>query len=374
MRARAIAIIGNQGFSIINFRGPLIADLVARGHRVFALAPDFSPGTAEAVRALGAEPIHIFMSRTGMNPLADLATFGSLHRALRRARPDVILACATKPAIYGTLAGWLAGVPVRHAMIEGLGYVFATEDEEKLARRALRVMVKRLLRLALGRARKVLFLNPDDVADFVRMRLVAPGQPVNIGAIGVDLEAWHPVAPAVDPVTFILVARLLRDKGISEFVAAARSVKAECPRARFVLLGGLDENPSAIPRADVEAWVREGVVEWPGHVSVAPWLARASVFVLPSYREGVPRSTQEAMAMGLPVITTDAPGCRETVVNGVNGYLVPVRDSAALADAMRTFIARPETIAAMGAESRRLAEERFDVHRANAGIIEAMGL
>ena len=373
MRARAIAVVGNQAFSILNFRGPLIAELVARGHRVFAFAPDFSPETAGAVRDLGAEPVDFEMSRTGMNPIADLATFGDLHRAFRRLRPDIVLACATKPVIYGTLAGWMARVPVRLAMIEGLGYVF-TEAGTRSTRRMLRATVMRLLRLALRRACKVLFLNRDDVADFERMRLVAPGQPVNVGAIGVDLDTLRPTTPVCEPVTFVLVARLLRDKGIAEFVAAARAVKADRPATRFVLLGGLDENPSAISRADVEAWVRERLLEWPGHVPVAPWLAQASVFVLPSYREGVPRSTQEAMAMGLPVITTDVPGCRETVVDGVNGYLVPVRNTAALADAMRAFVARPETIATMGRESRRLAEERFDMRTANARIIDAMGL
>src|SRR5690606_6595831 len=153
-----------------------------------------------------------------------------------------------------------------------------------------------------------------------------------------DLRAWQPVPPVTEPMCFLLVARLLREKGIVEYATAARSLKAAYPRARFVLLGGLDSNPGGLRRAQVQAWVDEGVLEWPGYVPVRPWLAQASVFVLPSSREGVPLSTQEAMAMGRPVITTDVPGCRQTVRDGVNGYLVPPRDADALAEAMRRFL------------------------------------
>ena len=158
-----------------------------------------------------------------------------------------------------------------------------------------------------------------------------------------------------------------------EYAEAARRVKAKYPTARFVLLGGLDPNRGGLGRAQVQAWVTEGLLEWPGHVEVKPWLAQASVYVLPSYyREGVPRSTQEALAMGRPVITTDAPGCRETVVDGENGFLVPVRDVEALAERMIRFIEEPALIETMGQASRRLAQERFDVRRINARIMEIL--
>jgi glycosyltransferase involved in cell wall biosynthesis len=174
----------------------------------------------------------------------------------------------------------------------------------------------------------------------------------------------------------LFAGRLLREKGVLEFVEAARRIKAKYPETRFIVLGGLDTNPGAIPRKKVEGWVKEGLIEWPGHVAdVRPYLAQASVFVLPSYyREGVPRSIQEAMAMARPIITTDAPGCRETVIQGVNGFLVPVRDVDALVSAMERFINEPELIERMGKESRRIAEERFDVHKINRVLLEAMGL
>jgi glycosyltransferase involved in cell wall biosynthesis len=176
-------------------------------------------------------------------------------------------------------------------------------------------------------------------------------------------------------VTFTLVARLLGEKGIREYVAAARQVKARHPEVRFLLLGWIDSTPSAIGEAEVASWVADGIVEWPGYVDVRPWLAQTSVFVLPSYyREGVPRSTQEAMAAGRPVITTDAPGCRETVVAGENGFLVPPRNVDSLVTAMLYFVENPQQVRIMGRNSRRLVEERFDVRAINERMLSAMGL
>lgn len=369
-----VAIIGNQGFSMLNFRGPLIGDLVHRGHSVYALAPQLEKDTADSLRRIGAQPVSIALARTGTNPLTDLLSIWQLRQGLRQIRPDVTLGYAAKPVIYGTLAAWLAGVPRRFAMIEGLGYIFIYSPGESLAKRALRQIVVGLFRASLSKAQTVFFLNPDDIAEFSARGLIKPGQAVNIGGIGVDLSQWAPAAPVLDPITFLFVGRLLKDKGVLDFVAAAREIKALHPRVRFVLVGGLDENPQSISLGDVEGWVAEGLVEWPGHVPVQPWLQQASVFVLPSYREGVPRSTQEAMAMSRPVITTDAVGCRETVVDGKNGYLVPIQDPKALADAMLKFISTPELIVSMGQQSRAMAEERFDVRKVNATIMNVLGI
>jgi glycosyltransferase involved in cell wall biosynthesis len=216
----------------------------------------------------------------------------------------------------------------------------------------------------------VIFLNPDDRREFVERGLAPADRAVVLGGIGVDLDAWASAPPVREPVTFLLVARLLREKGIVEYATAAREVRGRHPGVRFLLLGGLDSNPGGLGRAEVQSWVDEGILEWPGHVEVRPWMMRASVFVLPSWREGVPRSTQEAMAMGRPVITTDAPGCRETIEDGVNGYRVPVRDAQALAQAMLRFVRDPDLIESMGAASRRLAEDRFDVRQVNARLSE----
>ncbi len=370
-----LALISSQAFSLGNFRGPLIRDLVRAGIEVYALAPDYDPAQRAVVRALGAVPVDFSLSRTGMNPLRDGLDMLRLAMTLRRLRVDVSFGYFIKPVIYGTLAAWLAGIPRRFAMIEGLGFVFtASGTRLSRQRRLLRKGVEGLYRLALRRAERVIFLNDDDLAEFVEGGLVSRGQAVCVRGTGVVLAEWPWVRPVVEPVTFLLAARLLREKGIVEYATAARRVKARHPQARFVLLGGLDPNPGGLSRAEVQAWVAEGLLEWPGHVEVKPWLAQTSVYVLPSYREGVPRSTQEALAMGRPVITTDAPGCRETVVDGENGFLVPVRDVDALAERMIRFIEQPGLIETMGRRSRQLAEERFDVRRINARILDILGI
>jgi len=368
-----LALITSQAFSLANFRGPLITALAAKGVEVLAIAPDFDEEMRVAVRALGARPIDCSLSRTGMNPLRDGIDMLSLALLLRRLRPDVSLGYFVKPVIFGTLAGWLACVPRRVAMIEGLGYVFTSSGgPEPLKRKLLRGLVSRLYRFALARAHKVVFLNQDDINEFVGAGLVQERKVVKLGGIGVDLTEWPMTQPAMKPITFLLAARLLREKGIVEYAGAAELVKARYPAVRFVLLGSLDTNPGGLSEAEVKAWVAQGLLAWPGHVAIKPWLVQASVYVLPSYREGVPRSTQEAMAMGRPVITTNAPGCRETVDDGINGFLVPVRDAPALAAAMLRFIENPALITAMGLQSRRLAEERFDVAKINARLMRVL--
>jgi glycosyltransferase involved in cell wall biosynthesis len=367
------ALITSQAFSLSNFRGPLISTLVAKGIEVLAIAPDYDDFTRAAVSALGATPIDCSFSRTGVNPIRDGLDTIRLALVLRRLQPDVTLGYFIKPVIFGTLAAWLAGVPLRVAMIEGLGYVFTNSGKRELLRRKLlRSLVSRLYRFALAKAHKVIFLNSDDINDFIFADLVQENKVIKLGGIGVDLVNWPFTKPLNKPITFLLVARLLKEKGILEYVEAARLVKAQYPEVRFVLLGGLDLNPGSFGQSEVQAWVGEGLLEWPGHVAVKPWLVQASVFVLPSYREGVPRSTQEAMAMGRAVITTDAPGCRETVDEGVNGILVPVRDVPALTNAMLRFVENPTLVETLGRESRRLAEERFDVCKINARLLKIL--
>jgi glycosyltransferase involved in cell wall biosynthesis len=363
---KRLAIVSHHAVDLLNFRGRLIRDLVAAGVTVWCLAPDYDDATRARLVKLGAEPIDYRLQRTGMNPLRDLVDVIGLVLILRRLAPDVAFAFSTKPMVYGTLAAWLVGVPRRVAMVEGAGYVF-TQSGGRIGwrRRILRRVVEMLYRVALGRAHRVVFLNPDDQREFIDRGLVAGERSVLLGGIGVDLQVWREAPPVLDPVSFVLVARLLHEKGIVEYVAAARLVRNRYPQSRFVLLGGLDSNPGGLSREQVQAWVDEGVVEWPGHVPVRPWLERASVFVLPSYREGVPLSTQEAMAMGRPVITSDVPGCRETVSDGLNGYLVPARDVGALVDAMLRFLDDPGLISSMGRASRRIAEARFDVQKIN---------
>ncbi len=368
----SIVFITTHAPSLINFRAPLIKSLLGKGVEVFAFAPNFDEKTRIAVRGLGAIPVDCPISRTGMNPLLDAINTWKMARLLRRVKPDITLGYFIKPVIYGSIAARLAGVPRRYAMVEGLGFVFTPAiNALPFKRRFLKQLVLHLYRLGLSCAHRVIFLNPDDRAELSAAGVVPVGKTFLLGGIGVELDKWPLSPPVVSPVTFLLVARLLREKGVEEYAAAAHLVKQRYPDARFILLGGIDENPGSITTNDVKAWVDEGILEWHGHVAVQPWMKQTSVFVLPSYyREGVPASTQEAMAMGRAVITTDAPGCRETVVEGVNGFLVPARNTLALAEKMFTFIEQPALIESMGRESRRLAEERFDVHKVNQRLID----
>ncbi|MDM7325324.1 MAG: glycosyltransferase family 4 protein [Thermus sp.] len=314
------------------------------------------------------------MNRTGINPIQDLGTIFTLLWTFVFQRPDIVLTFQPKPNAYGILAAALAGVPRRFAVVEGLGFAF-TPGEESLKKRLVRASLRTLYKLSLSLAHKVFFLNPDDLSEFVAQGLVAREKAVLLGGIGVPLEEWPPAPAHLEPLTFTLIARLLREKGVREFAMAARRVKAEYPQTRFLLIGPLDTNPGAITEGEVRAWVEEGILEWiPWAEDVRPYLRESSVYVLPSYREGVPRSTQEAMAMARPVITTDAPGCRETVVDGVNGFLVPPRDVEALVEAIKRFIREPSLVVRMGMESRRLAEERFDAQKINARLLREMGL
>lgn len=368
-----LALITSHAPSLRWFRAPLIRAARGRGVSVVALAPNFDEDTRTAVRALGAIPVDCAMSRAGMNPVRDAWNTWKLAKLLRQLRPDTTLGYFIKPVIFGSLAARWAGVPSRFAMVEGLGFVF-TEGASELSfgRRLLKRLVMHLYKVGMSCADRVVFLNPDDQAELVSAGLLPASKSFLLGGIGVDLSQWPVAPPFFKPVSFLLAARLLREKGIEQYAQAARIIKRQYPAARFVLLGGVDENPGGITCADVQVWVDQGVLEWHGHVSVRPWLAQTSVYVLPSYREGVPVSTQEAMATGRPVITTDVPGCRETVIDGVNGFLVPVRNAEALAEKMRIFIEQPQLIASMGQASRRIAEERFDAHKASQRLMDLM--
>ncbi|HKO91767.1 MAG TPA: glycosyltransferase family 4 protein, partial [Polyangiaceae bacterium] len=353
-------VVASLADSLVRFRGDLLQTLVAQGVSVHAAAPGLSPTSecAQTLSSWGVVPHQVSLTRTGLNPLQDLATLADLYRLLRRIKPTYLLAYTVKPVLYALLAARLAGVPETTALITGLGYAFASEADNP-KRRALQLLLQRLYRTALRGAKRVVFQNPDDRALFVQLGLANPVQCELVNGSGVNLEHFDvaPLPPLPGPVHFVLIARLIRDKGIQEFIEAGRLVRRSQPGVQLHLVGGLDTNPAAITRAELERWVADGSVVYHGQLEdVRPALARAHVFVLPSYyREGVPRTILEAMAMGRPVITCDAPGCREAVQDGKNGYLVPIKNASALADAMLRFVEQPARIASMGAAGRELA-------------------
>lgn len=361
--------------SLIKFRGPLIEALLTAGCEVHVAVPGLDPGSgiAERLITLNVQVHDIPLQRTGMNPIKDLSALFALRTLMRKIGADCVLGYTIKPVIYGSLAAWLAGVTNRFALITGLGYAFT--GEARGLRRVLRTLIQQLYRFSLSRNRLVFFQNPDDEALFRALSLLKPAIPSYVvNGSGVDV-AEYTVAGLPETPSFLLIARLLGDKGVREYAQAAALVKARFPEITFRLVGWIDDNPDAISQAELDAWVSAGTIEFLGKLSdVRPALVESSVYVLPSYREGTPRTVLEAMAMGRAVITTDAPGCRETVVNGDNGYLVPVQDVPALAASMTKLIESPDRVAAMGARSRQMAENKYDVHKVNAVMLREMGL
>lgn len=367
-----VLLIAGLAESLTNFRGPLITALLARKVQVHVAAPDLEAGSATHAKlvALGCQVHSIALARAGTNPLADLRTLVSLVLLMRKVRPRVVLAYTIKPVIYGMLAARLTGVAKRFALITGLGYTFQSSATGQLQK-----LVRHLYKLALKCADKVFFQNPDDQALFKELGLINGVVSVVVNGSGVDLSHYAAQPMSSNVPTFLMISRLLGDKGVREYAQAAMQLKAQNPTAVFRLAGWIDENPNAIAQQELEAWVSSDAIEYLGKLDdVRPSLAECSVFVLPSYREGTPRSVLEAMAIGRAIITTDAPGCRETVKQGVNGFLIPIKNFAALADAMQICINQPELVAKMAQSSLQIVVEKYDVYKVNKHMLSEMGL
>lgn len=369
---KKIVLLNNIARDIIIFRKHLIQYLIAHNYTVYALATDFTEESKREVKSLGAIPFSYSFARGGLNPLADLKNMLHLIRILRKIQPDVVLSSFAKPVIFGTMAAKRAHVPKIIAMVEGLGFPFT----EQPTKRTLKAKIVRriqifLYRLSLPLADTVIFLNHDDPRDLLDKNHIKVKKTVVLGGIGLNL-ADYPFTPAPEhPISFIFVARLLREKGIFEFLQAAKQIKNKYPNTIFKVIGNFDyENPGALKKEELQKYVQQDIIYYPGFVQdVNEYFAKSSVFVLPSYREGLPRSTQEAMAIGRPIITTDVPGCRETVVNGQNGFLIPKWNVPALVSAMEYFILKPSEITRMGLESYQIAVEKFDGKKVNQKLL-----
>lgn len=367
----------NASPGLVIFRKELIQTLASQGHKVYCFAIDFTDTTRAQVKSLGGIPVDYSLNRTGLNPLQDMRDTWALSRKLKEIQPDLMFSFFAKPVIYGSVAAKLAGIPQRIGMLEGLGFTF-TEQPFALPfkTKLIRWIQVQLYRASIPLLDKIIFLNPDDPKDLLEKYSIKAKQVEVLGGIGLNL-ADYPYSPAPsEPVRFIFIGRLLAEKGVNEYIAAAQLVRQRYPEAEFVMLGGLDEaNPGGLTRIELDTLIAQGAVIHPGHVdNVDEWLANSSVFVLPSYREGVPRSTQEAMAIGRAVITTDVPGCRETVVDGVNGFFVPPWSPEQLAEKMIRFIEQPELIEKMGKESYRIAQAKFDAQEVNERLVSALKL
>lgn len=369
VKNRKIAVLASSK-SFLDSRKQLIYRLTDAGHEVSCIVPDLL--AQNPVRDHGAAFYHLPLEKAGLNPFKDLQFLFCLKKLFRRLSPDMVLGYTIKPVIYGAMAARMVGVPEINAVIAGLGYAFVNESKhQKIAG----ILAKKLYKVALKSCRKVIFQNPDDLNEFLQWGIVGERQSCLVTGSGVDLDHFSLAEPVPGPV-FVLIARMLKEKGILEFIQAASRLKKEFPATSFKIVGPQEAGPSALTLEKVKELAEPAQIEVCGKTSdVRPFLQNSSLFVLPSYyREGVPRIILEAMAVGRGIITTDTPGCRETVIEGENGFLIPPRDADALYEAMKKPVESPALIKKMGRYSRRLAEEKFDVHRVNDLLMQQLGL
>ena len=354
--AGLVVISANSGWNILNFRRPVIAALREAGWAVVVLAP--ADEASEEIRALGVQFVPIRVDSSGTSIARDARLLIGYRRSLKALRPDAFLGFTVKPNIYGSLAAASLGIRTINN-ISGLGTAF-------LRGGPLGWLVRRLYRLALRRSARIFFQNPDDLKLFVAGRLAREEQAHLIPGSGIDLEHFRPSGTAKDrggQFRFLFVGRLLRDKGLVEYARAARLLRPAWPRVEFAILGFAgSDNRSAVPIDEVARWEAEGIVTYLGETGdVRPFIADADCVVLPSYREGLPRTLLEASAMARPMVASDVPGCREIVRDGDTGFLCAAQSAESLAEAMQAMLRlSPEERAAMGARARKKVEREFD--------------
>ena len=369
-----IVMIGTAANSVLGFRANLIKALLKKKCIVYTFVSEHNQNELSKIEAMGAIPVTYELKRGGLNPLIDIKVTYELSKKIKDIAPDLVFSYFSKPVIFGTLAAKIAKVPNIIGMLEGLGYTF-TDQPQGLSKKTKLIKSLQILlyKVALPQLDKLIFLNPDDSTDLLHKYKIKMKRVEVLGGIGLDLEdyTYQPVLNFERPISFIFVGRLLKEKGIYDFIAAAQIVKEKYPQTQFTVLGAIDaSNLGALKKVELDKLISLQIVNYPGQVdNVKEWLVDSDVFVLPSYREGVPLSTQEAMAIGRAVITTDVAGCRETVVDGVNGFLVDKWNPQALAEKMNYFIENPEQVGIMGYESRKMAQKKFDATEVNKRLL-----
>ena len=374
--AKRCLIIASYADSLVLFRGEMIAAIQDKNYEVHVVAPHLNSSNPikEVLETKGIKTHSVPMNRTGTNPIHDFLTVARLFFLIKRIKPEFVFSYTIKPVIYGTLAAYFAGVKKRFVMITGLGYAFAQDAGANKS--IIQNLAESLYRIALKRASKIFFQNPDDQQLFAS-KLIFPSNIPSVvtNGSGVDVDKFIFTKIPHSKMQFLLIARLLKAKGIYEYVGAARKVKKQFPEAQFSLAGWIDQNPDAIDVNHLHQWVDEGVINYLGALEdVREAIANSHVYVLPSYREGTPRTVLESMSMGRAIITTDVPGCRQTVIEGVNGYLVPARSADELAITMTRFLKDPSLCISMGLASRRLVEEKYRVQKINQLLLSEMDI
>jgi len=366
-----IAVLSSFTTSLFWFRVDMMKSFINAGCEVVAVGDGSEADWVEKFQELGIRYRQIPVERNGTNPIRDIKTLRALYRLLKEERPDKIFSYQAKTVIYGGLAARMLGIDHVYPLIAGVGSVFLGDGIKK---RIIRSILVAEYRLGIKKANKVFFQNRDDLAVFTENRIVDEGKVVMINGSGVNTEKFRPTA-LPENVSFLCISRLIRDKGVVEYLEAAREIHKRHPDVKCVLVGPYDTNPSAIKPEDLKPYIDDGSVEYVGEQKdVYPYLQACTAYVLPSYHEGTPKTVLEAMASGRAIITTDAPGCRETVTDDINGYLVPVKDVNAIVEAMEKIIADPVKNAEMAKAARCIAEEKYDVNKVNLTIRNTMGI
>lgn len=353
-------LISPKNRTVYNFRGDLIQKIIACGYEVVVTGPNRID--VDKIEALGARFIEVPIDKNGVNPLADLKYQKALTDIFRREKPDVVLGYTSKPVIYGSIAAKKAKVPHIAAMVTGAGYAFTAKTAKA---KVIKAIMSMLYKKAFRCADVAIFQNTDDRDQFIKGKLVKPEKCQIVNGSGVNMEKF-PVSPYPETMTFFMLSRVMYSKGIREYLQACTIVKEKYPQVRCMLLGACEGIQDSLSKEDLKPYIEKGIIEHFGETDrVADYYKQCSVYVLPSYREGTPRTVLEAMAMGRAVITTDAPGCRGTVIDGQTGFLVPVQNGEAVAEKMMAFIENPELVKTMGRSSYEYCRDKFDVDKIN---------
>ena len=361
-------LIAPKNRTVYNFRGDLLLAIQRHGYETIVTGPN--QDNVDKIIALGGHFFEIPMDKNGVNVFADLHYLWRLYKLMRKVKPDVVLGYTIKPVIYGTIAAWLAGVPKRNAMITGAGYLFANRSLKAVL---LRNISLGLYKIGLGVASNVIFQNKDDQEEFIKYHLCQPKKCYVVNGSGVNMLRFSPSLYPKIP-TFFMLSRMIYSKGVMDFFEAAKIIKGKYTNCRFMILGKIETMPDGVKPEEVAPYVVDGIVEhFPETDQIDKYYAQASVFVLPTaYREGTPRVILEAMASARPIITTNTPGCKETVIEGQNGFFVPIHDAKALAKKMEYFIIHPEKIAEMGKRSLELCQEKYEISKVNQHMLKIM--
>jgi len=370
MRNKRILLIASFAGSLIRFRGDFIKSLIKSEYDVYTAAPSYTEIYRQQIVEMGATPVEFNLQRTGLNPIKDFKSILELRSIMKDNKIDLVFPYTVKPVIYGSMAANMNKIPVI-SLITGLGYAFSGLTTKA---RLLQHFNETLYKLSIRKNKVIVFQNKDDYHLLLNRKVISKNQKIDfVSGSGVNLDQFKfKEKNATDKISFLLIARLIKEKGIELYMEAAKILKKKYPHVEFHLIGLLETSPTAIDEAQLKDFNQKNIIEYHGfQKDIEEFLHMADIFVLPSYyREGLPRTSLEACACGNPIITTDSVGCKEAVKDGENGFLIEPQNLESLVKAMEFFITNPDKIREMGMKSRKYAEERFDVNIINNDLIK----